>query len=215
MAAAHFCPDREPDARPQCKSQVCAHHPPAALSAYRYLFHRFDLRRFPLLAGLTRGLALGLGVLLILSGVFDQIVYFNQNTEPFRIEIKSAFVQWLESETDERAVFLTPTWFYHGFYYSGRQSWYGWPYYAWSAGYDNLQRETEYAELWSGCGGDFARFVELINEYRLQYAVIDEDLRIAQAGLDEDFFIKHFPLLRQFAGADKVAVYDLRPYLEP
>lgn len=179
------------------------------------LFHRFNFKRFPLRAGLTRALALLLGVFLVLSGIFDQIAYFNQNKEPFRIEIKSDFVQWLENETDERAIFLTPTWFYHGFYYSGRQTWYGWPYYAWSAGYDSLRREKEYAELWSGCGGDFNRFVDLINVYRLQYAIIDEDLRINQAALNEDFFIKHFPMARRFQGSEQIIVYDLRPYLEP
>lgn len=185
------------------------------VTALGNVFHRFHPRRFPLRALLTRGLALGLGVLLVLSGIFDQIAYFNQNKEPFRIEIRSDFVQWLEKETDERAIFLTPTWFFHSFYYSGRQTWYGWPYYAWSAGYDSLQREKEYYELWSGCAGDFARFVELINLYRLQYAIIDEDLRLNQPDLNEDFFIEHFPMARQFQGTDKFTIYDLRPYLEP
>ena len=39
---------------------------------------------------------------------------------------------------------------------------YGWPYYAWSAGHDTYTRDTIYLWLITGCGGDIDEFTETI-----------------------------------------------------
>ncbi len=183
------------------------------LSALTALFGRFEHLRFSLRRILTQSLAIIVAFFLMLSGLIDLIAYINKNKDPYTMEISSPFVQWLEQNTDQRAIFVTPTWFYHGFFYSGRQAWYGYPYYAWSAGYNSIQREQEYNALWTGFDGDFEYFKEFINLHHLEFAIIDQSMRINQAGLDEDFFIRNFPMLREFSGHEAITVYDLRPYL--
>lgn len=161
-----------------------------------------------------RALALLLGFFLMFSGMLDLFPYLNKNREPYALDTQTALVAWLEKNTNERAIFLTPTWFYNSFFYTGRQSWYAYPYYAWSAGYNSVQREQEYFSLLGGFDNDLASFVELINRDRIAYALIDNDMRINSPYLNEDFFIQNFPLLVEFQDREGIAVYDLRPYLE-
>lgn len=162
----------------------------------------------------VRGLAFTLAFFLCLSGLIDFGAFYQKNKQSFPLSIDNEFIDWLENETPQRAVFLTPTWFYHPFYYSGRQAWYGWPYYAWSAGYDSQTREALYLELWSGCEGDFERFKALINEHNLSFALVDDNLRVNQKDFDEDFFLRHFPVSKKISSYEKITIYDMRAYLE-
>jgi hypothetical protein len=52
---------------------------------------------------------------------------------------------------------------------------YGWPYYAWSAGHDTNTRDTIYQWLISGCGNDPNEFIRYCKERNIKYLIIDED----------------------------------------
>ena len=69
----------------------------------------------------------------------------NKYTSSF--DENSEVTVWLKANTDSRDTLLTPYWSMHNEYLSGRQIYYGWPYYAWSAGHDTEGRSKKYYYL--------------------------------------------------------------------
>ena len=66
-------------------------------------------------------------------------------------------------------------WSLNEFYLAGRPSYYGWPYYAWSAGHDTETRDQIYAWLISGCGGDINEFTRYCKERGIRYLIASPD----------------------------------------
>lgn len=52
---------------------------------------------------------------------------------------------------------------------------YGWPYYAWSAGYDTQYRERMVASMFSASSPE--RLSKLISENNIRYIIVDRDAR--------------------------------------
>ena len=61
------------------------------------------------------------------------------------------------------------------FILAGRPMYYGWPYYAWSAGHDTNTRDTIYQWLISGCDNDVNEFTRYCKERNIKYLIIDQD----------------------------------------
>jgi hypothetical protein len=109
------------------------------------------------------------------------------------MNLSSPMVEWIEVNTNKDAVFLTAPYAMHTFFLSGRYSYYGHPYYAWSAGYDTEARMALYAELLAGCGGNYENFRALCLQENISYVLIDDDLRNqTEFPLDEAFFTSNF-----------------------
>ena len=81
-------------------------------------------------------LAIALMVPLTATGVSEWATYFNLNKGYTSVNINSPVTKWIMENTDPSDVFLTPTWSMNRFILAGRPMYYGWPYYAWSAGHD-------------------------------------------------------------------------------
>ena len=56
-------------------------------------------------------------------------------------------IDWLKKNTTPRDIFLTDRFVNHPILMAGRRVFYGWPYYAWSAGYNASKRDRVYTEL--------------------------------------------------------------------
>src|SRR6476620_8655541 len=55
-----------------------------------------------------------------------------------------ALIDWLKKNTSPRDIFLTDRFVTHPILMAGRRVFYGWPYYAWSAGYDAAVRQAQF-----------------------------------------------------------------------
>ena len=53
-------------------------------------------------------------------------------------------IDWLKKNTTPRDIFLTDRFVNHPILMAGRRVFYGWPYYAWSAGYNASKRDRVY-----------------------------------------------------------------------
>jgi hypothetical protein len=124
------------------------------------------------------GVLLSVVLLLALvgTGVSEWFVQHNRNREPIRLDLQSEMVEWIDGNTPERAVFLTRDWYIHSFYLSGRMCYYGWPYYAWSAGHDTDGRFRQYEWLLTGCGGDLELFRQTCAAEGIDYIILDTEL---------------------------------------
>ena len=135
--------------------------------------------------------ALILLVALVGTGISEWATYININSTPMAVSVNSPVTEWIEKNTEPNDVFLTPEWSMNRFLLAGRPMYYGWPYYAWSAGHDTNTRDTIYLWLISGCGGDIKEFKRYCKERGIRYLIADPDFDDGDYGEDV-FFNREF-----------------------
>ena len=151
-------------------------------------------------------LAIALMVPLTATGVSEWATYFNLNKGYTSVNINSPVTKWIMENTDPSDVFLTPTWSMNRFILAGRPMYYGWPYYAWSAGHDTYTRDTIYQWLISGCDNDIEEFTRYCKERHIRYLIADGDMYDAQfdSGItfNREFVEKNLTRVAYFAEED-------------
>ena len=151
-------------------------------------------------------LAIALMVPLTATGVSEWATYFNLNKGYTSVNINSPVTKWIMENTDPSDVFLTPTWSMNRFILAGRPMYYGWPYYAWSAGHDTYTRDTIYQWLISGCDNDIEEFTRYCKERHIRYLIADGDMYDAQfdSGItfNREFVEKNLTQAAYFAEED-------------
>ena len=135
--------------------------------------------------------ALILLVALTATGISEWATYININNTPMAVSVDSPVTEWIEKNTEPDDVFLTPEWSMNRFLLAGRPMYYGWPYYAWSAGHDTNTRDTIYLWLISGCDGDIKEFKRYCKERGIRYLIADPDFEDGDYGEDV-FFNREF-----------------------
>ncbi len=139
--------------------------------------------------GVVAGLILLTG--LVATGISEWATYVNLNSTPMAINTNSPVTEWVIKNTEPDDVFLTPEWSMDRFLLTGRPMYYGWPYYAWSAGHDTNKRDTIYLWLISGCGGDIKEFKRYCKERGIRYLIADPEFEEGDYG-DDVFFNREF-----------------------
>ena len=91
-------------------------------------------------------MAVALSAIIVVGGVIDLIPVKNQSMLEFGMDGDPLY-EWVRTETAPRSVFLTDTYVVHPILLAGREIYFGWPYYAWSAGYDVRPREEWYRNV--------------------------------------------------------------------
>src|SRR5436190_3464314 len=87
-------------------------------------------------------------------------------------------IDWLNKNTTPRDIFLTDRFVNHPILMSGRRILYGWPYYAWSAGYNAGKYDRLYAELFES--KDPWKVFRLLKENGINYVAYDNAVRQGQ-----------------------------------
>lgn len=137
-------------------------------------------------------MALVLIVPLTATGITEWCVYLNINKSKLIVKTNSELVEWIRENTDPKDVFLTPTWAMDRFYLAGRPAYYGWPYYAWSAGHDTDTRRDIYYWLLTGCGGDINEFRRYCQERGIRYLIDDPSMYSNQYPQGYEYNIEFF-----------------------
>ena len=104
-----------------------------------------------------------------------------------------ALIDWLKKNTSPRDIFLTDRFVNHPILMAGRRVFYGWPYYAWSAGYDASKRDRVYTELFAN--RDPWKVYRLLKENGITYVAFDGAVRQAQfiKRPNEQLYATYFP----------------------
>ncbi len=126
--------------------------------------------------------ALILLVGLVGTGISEWATYININSTPMAVNTNSAVSDWIIKNTEPGDVFLTPEWSMNRFLLTGRAMYYGWPYYAWSAGHDTNTRDKIYVWLITGCGGDINEFKRYCKERGIRYLIADPEFEDGDYG---------------------------------
>jgi hypothetical protein len=135
----------------------------------------------------------------MITGIQEIIILKNASKLSVGIDSASPLVSWIKDNTRPDAVFVTAPYHYNAFYLSGRATWLGHAYYAWSAGHDTNGRLREEQWLVAGCDGDLSAAKVFITENGLDYLIIDDTLREhPDFSVNEEFYINHFPVVACF-----------------
>jgi DNA-binding beta-propeller fold protein YncE len=84
-------------------------------------------------------------------------------------------IEWLAKETKPRDIFLTDRFVNHPLLMAGRRVFYGWPYYAWSAGYDASKRDRVYQDMFES--RDPRKLFRLLKDNDIAYVAFDNAVR--------------------------------------
>ena len=86
--------------------------------------------------------AVVLTICLTITGIYDFVVIVRDNGPGRRVTVNmnSALTDWLAENLTSKDLVLTPEYSMNEVTMSGIMMYMGWPYYAWSAGYDTYSR---------------------------------------------------------------------------
>jgi len=158
----------------------------------------------------ARTVGVGLAAIIVAGGVIDLIPVKNQGTLTFGIDGDPVY-EWVRTQTDPDSVFLTDIVVVDPILLAGRRIYFGWPYYAWSAGYDVSPREAWYRDTFAERSP--RALATRLRAEAIDYVAIDDGLR-AQAfapRLNEELFRANFEqVFRAEDGSHgNVAIYQV------
>ena len=165
----------------------------------------------------TLGIIVGIVLLVPLTatGVSEWCTYINLNGEGCHlvVDTESELSTWIEENTDPSDVFLTPMWTMNRFSLAGRPMYYGWPYYAYSAGHDTTTRHTIYKWLASGCQNNPEAFKAYCQSRGIKYVIDDPDFfgTAKSEGFEynPEFFAEYLTPVAYFPNDNNTVVYQV------
>src|SRR5204862_867870 len=110
-------------------------------------------------------------LLIIPGGLIDFFPIHNTGWSEVTYK-NDPLIDWLNKNTTPRDIFLTDRFVNHPILMAGRRILYGWPYYAWSAGYNAGKYDRLYAELFES--KDPWKVFRLLKENGIKYVVYDD-----------------------------------------
>lgn len=108
--------------------------------------------------------------LLTFSGVIDFFPIYNDTRGGINDYPKNENIKWIMNNTDPSSVFLNTTYFYTPASLAGRKIFLGWPYFAWSQGYNTGKRYDIMRRLLSPKDKNIA--CKLLRENNIDYVEI-------------------------------------------
>jgi DNA-binding beta-propeller fold protein YncE len=131
-------------------------------------------------------------LLIVPGGVIDFFPIHNTGWSEVTYR-NDPLIDWLNKNTTPREIFLTDRFVNHPLLMAGRRVFYGWPYYAWSAGYDASKRDRLYLELFEN--RDPWKVYRLLKENGIKYVGFDGAVRQTTfiKRLNEQLYSTYFP----------------------
>lgn len=139
--------------------------------------------------------ALGLALCLTVTGIYDFVVILKDNDENHRVSVQldSPLSRWISENLDKGDLILTPEYSINEVTMSGEMLYCGWPYYAWSAGYDTNDRAAKATEIYTTDSQE--RLRALVEEEKITYILFEEGMEFEQNVCREDVIARTYPLV--------------------
>lgn len=127
------------------------------------------------------------------TGIYDFVVILKDNDKDHRVAVnmESNLTQWLKENLEHNDLLLTPEYSMNEVTMSGVMMYMGWPYYAWSAGYDTYYRAEKAVEIYTASDDEMLK--KLITEEKITYILYEEGMEFEQHECREDVIAKNFP----------------------
>jgi DNA-binding beta-propeller fold protein YncE len=147
-------------------------------------------------------------LIIIPGGIIDFLPVHNTGWSEVTYR-NDPLIDWLNKNTTPREIFLTDRFVNHPILMAGRRVFYGWPYYAWSAGYDASKRDRVYMELFEN--KDPWKVYRLLKENGIKYVGFDGAVRQAQfiKRPNEQLFATYFPKVFEDSRYNGLIIYKI------
>ena len=165
----------------------------------------FSLRRIgcKILAGI-------LTVSILLTGVLDLRVLIHKNEWKLEYNISSEKGAWIAEHSNSKDIFLTDSYSLNDVVFAGAMLYYGWPYYAWSAGYNTSLREERVKEIYGAT--DENELKKLVLQEGITYIIVEKANRDNTNYVLQESVIAHTfkEVYVEDEGEWKFTIYDTR-----
>lgn len=115
-------------------------------------------------------------VCLTITGIYDFVIIVRDNGPGHRVTVNtnSSLTDWLAQNLDSRDLILTPEYSISEVTMAGVMMYLGWPYYAWSAGYDTYDRAEKAKEIYTSQEPE--RVKSLVRQEGITYILFEEGM---------------------------------------
>ena len=142
-----------------------------------------------------------LGVILALSltvtGIYDFVVILKDNDSSHRVGVKlqSNLTAWLDENLGKDDLLLTPEYSMNEVTMAGGMLYMGWPYYAWSAGYDTYYRAEKGALMYTTADPQVLK--DTAEAEQITYILYEDGKTYEEKECREDVIAETYPLVYQ------------------
>ena len=134
-----------------------------------------------------------LSLCLTVTGIYDFAIILRGNGPGRRVSVKaeSGVTDWLSENLGKNDLLLTPQYSMNEVTMSGVMMYCGWPYYAWSAGYDTNYRAAQAVTVYTTA--DRQELKETVEKERITYILFEEGMEFEQRECREDVIRSVYP----------------------
>lgn len=124
---------------------------------------------------LKRVVAVVLLFVLTATGIYDLTTVVKRNENYLVFSYDDPVTNWIAENATTDDIFLTPYYSLNNVVMGGAMLYYGWPYYAWSAGYDTYTRDANVRDMYEASTSEELEW--LMEEHNIRYIIVDHDCR--------------------------------------
>lgn len=148
-----------------------------------------------------------LTIALSITGIYDFVVILKDNDSGHRVTVnmRSEVTEWLAEHLDHNDLILTPEYSINEVTMSGVMMYMGWPYYAWSAGYDTYDRAAKAKEIYSSTDAEAIK--NLVKQEKITYVLYEEGMQYEQEACREDTIASAFTLVYESEDG-RIRIYE-------
>ena len=148
-----------------------------------------------------------LAIALSITGIYDFVVILKDNDSGHRVTVnmRSEVTEWLAQHLDHNDLILTPEYSINDVTMSGVMMYMGWPYYAWSAGYDTYDRAAKAKEIYSSTDAEAIK--NLVKQEKITYVLYEEGMQYEQEACREDTIASAFTLVYESEDG-RIRIYE-------
>ncbi len=144
---------------------------------------------------LFRAAGAALAFCLTITGIYDFVVILKDNDAGHRaaVNMESDLTEWLAENLDSSDLILTPEYSMCEVTMAGVMLYCGWPYYAWSAGYDTYYRAAQAVEIYTQEDASIVK--ETVSREGITYILFEEGMEFEQHVCREDVIAGLYPVV--------------------
>ena len=158
-----------------------------------------------------RSLAVLLSFVLVATGMFDYVIVCRRNSPAYALTFsqEDALTLWVKENADTDDIILSSWYHLHPVVLGGGMLYYGWPYYAWSAGYDTAYRESMVIQMYEA--ESVQELDALVKQENIRYIIVDRECRESTLfTVREDVISEAYEVVyTQGSGDWLLSVYDV------
>lgn len=142
-----------------------------------------------------RAVAAVLCICLSATGIYDYVIILRDNDSAHRmtVNMESSLTDWLSTNLKKNDLLLTPEYTMNEVTMSGAMLYCGWPYYAWSAGYDTGYRAGQAVLMYTTDDPELLKAA--VKQEKITYILFEEDMEFEQQECREDIIRETYPLV--------------------